>query len=709
MKRLRDLAASLRDLAKRNPFEVSLLLALALLLVPYRTLLGPGVPSGRDLVPYFYPLKSHLVEAVRSGEMPWVDRFRWGGLPLLAWPGAAAFDPGNVLFLLLPTAFAAKAWMLLRVLSGAAGFAVFLRLTGLPALSSAIGALAWGASGITASSASFLGFSSVHAALPWFAAALLHVRSRRDRRSVAALAVATALLVVASVPEPLLAAALLALVLLAGRGDGDAVRERLGASVLWGAAGLLGVILAAPVLGAYFVTGLDSIRGAPGALLPGFATQGALPLERLPDLLADGIVADWTRVSRAEGLPGYPYFPSLTPGRIVWTLALLALVAGRGARLRALVMALLGVLLALGPATPVFGLFLSAVPYASSMRYPEKYAVLFGFGMVWLAAQGAAALEQTLAGKSRVFTFAALALFLVLDRASITARLIPLSPASLLEKRPPVLAALPVSAGEESPPRVFPFAAYRIAGGSGTDDPPGAGVRATRWAFPFSASRFGVASVFERDYDVALPRPQLEWVAFLENAQGGRLVPMALARAAGALGAVVGEPGPTGDSVPTLRPFPDPVPPFRFVNRVIRGGDPRALDDLFLREGVPTGVAFVIGAGPDFVPSPGRILRVSDRPSGLELEVDVAGPESAYLLVCRPLAATRDTVVDGRKVAVDDANSGFSGLVVPKGRHVVRLRPERRWLIIAMVSSVTAFTALMFLGQRRRPGRLPGR
>ncbi|HYN42862.1 MAG TPA: hypothetical protein VE129_13855, partial [Thermoanaerobaculia bacterium] len=191
MKRLRELATQLGELAKRRPFEVSLVLALALLLVPYRTLLGPGIPSGRDLVPYFYPLKTHLVEAIRSGEMPWIDRFRWGGLPLLSWPGAAAFDPGNVLFLLLPTAAAAKVWMLLRVLTGAAGFAVFLRATGVPPLSSALGALAWGASGITASSASFLSTSSAHSVLPWFAAALLHVRARRDPRSVALLACAT--------------------------------------------------------------------------------------------------------------------------------------------------------------------------------------------------------------------------------------------------------------------------------------------------------------------------------------------------------------------------------------------------------------------------------------------------------------------------------------------------------------------------------------
>ncbi|HMM33446.1 MAG TPA: hypothetical protein PKA62_01745 [Thermoanaerobaculia bacterium] len=293
---------SLRDLFERRPFAVALLVALVLLLVPYRALLGPGVPSGRDLLPYFYPLKTHLAEAIRAGEMPWIDRFRQGGLPLLASPGVAAFDPGNVLFVLLPTAAAAKAWMLLRVLTGAAGFAVFLRLSGLPPLSSALGGLTWGAAGITASAASFLSTSSAHAALPWLAAALLRVRSRRDARSLVLLAAATALLVVASVPEPILAAALLAVVLLAGRGPAAGLRERRATLFLWGAGGLLGALLAAPALAALVIAGFESIRGVRGALLPGFAELGSLPASRLAELLADGVVPDWTKTTAAAGM-----------------------------------------------------------------------------------------------------------------------------------------------------------------------------------------------------------------------------------------------------------------------------------------------------------------------------------------------------------------------------------------------------------------------
>jgi uncharacterized membrane protein YfhO len=64
-------------------------------------------------------------------------------------------------------------------------------------------------------------------------------------------------------------------------------------------------------------------------------------------------------------------------------------------------------------------------------------------------------------------------------------------------------------------------------------------------------------------------------------------------------------------------------------------------------------------------------------------------------------------VLDGRGVAVDDANLGFSGLAVPEGRHVVRLRPRRGWLIIAAVISTLALAAVTFLSRRRRPVASP--
>ncbi len=690
---------NLRDLFEERPFAVALLVALVLLLVPYRTLLGPGVPSGRDLLPYFYPLKTHLAEALRVGEMPWIDRYRQGGLPLLAWPGVAAFDPGNVLFVLLPTAVAAKAWMLLRVLTGAAGFAVFLRFSGLPPFSSALGGLAWGAAGITASAASFLSTSSAHAALPWFAAALLRVRAGRDARSVVHLAAATALLIVASVPEPLLAAALLALVLFAGRGPAAGVRERGATLVLWGAGGLLGGLLAAPVLATYVVTGLESIRGVRGALLPGFAEVGSLPPMRLAELLVDGVVADWTRTTVAPGIPRYPYFPSVTPGRVAWTLALLGLIAGRGARLRATTLVALGALLALGPATPLAGWVAKVVPFSGAIRYPEKWLVLFAFGIVWLASLGAAALEKALPAR-RVLVFGLLGLLLAVDRAEMTPRLLPMSDAAILAERPGILAALRLVRGDEPPPRLLTLPGSRVPPGAAPNDPTAGDPDMTEWAIPWTYTRFGVASVFEMDYDAALPRAQLEWAMLLEKAPTGGPLGAALARSAGAVAVVTHGTSPYGRSVPRLLPVASPVPPVRFVSRVAREPGPLAASTRFLRERAPVDTVVLSSPGETLVPSSGRVLRVSDRPDRLEVEVEVEGPAPGYLFVARPLVAARLATVDGRSAAVDDANVGFAGLSIPPGRHVVRLRPSGRWLIIAAVMTALGLLATVALLMR---------
>lgn len=694
---------ALRALCARRPFAVALLSALALLLVPYRTLLGPGVPSGRDLLPYFYPLKTHLVEALLAGEMPWIDRFRQGGLPLLSWPGVAAFDPGNVLFLFLPTAAAAKAWMLLRVLTGAAGFAVFLRVSGLPPLSSALGALAWGASGITASAASFLGFASAHAALPWFAAALARTRARRDRASVALLGLATAFVLLPAVPEPLLAAALLALVLLAGRGPAPGLRERGSTALLWGAGGLLGASLAAPALGTLLVTGLESIRGVRGALLPEFAAQGALPVARLAELFADGIVADWTRTTVASGTPGYPYFPSLTPGRVAWSLALLGLLAGRGARLRASALAAIGILLALGPAAPLAGWLNALLPFGSAVRYAEKWTVLFGFGAVWLAALGAAVLESALTAR-KATVFAILGLLLAADRSAVTTRLVPLSETSLLSERPGVLAGIPPSPGDAPPPRVYSLSPLRLPAGARSVDPRLGGAEAAAWAVPWTGTRFGVASVLEQDYDAALPEAQLGWSLLLETAPPGGALAQALARAAGARGAVIAGRGSGGAPDPRYRPFADAVPPVRFVSRVLREPGPLASSTRFLSERAPVDTAVLSSPGAILEPSPGRVLRVSDRPSRLEIDVDVEGADPGYLLVCRPLVAAREATLDGRPVAVDDANVGFTGLAIPPGRHVVRLRPRTGWLIIPAVLAALSLATTFALLRRRRAG-----
>ncbi|MEE8146863.1 MAG: hypothetical protein V3T24_04610 [Longimicrobiales bacterium] len=99
---------------------------------------------------------------------------------------------------------------------------------------------------------------------------------------------------------------------------------------------------------------------------------------------------------------GGSYFPGLTG----LALAALALALGRGwrdPRARMFVaVALAGGLLALGPATPLYGAFGSVFPPMKALRDPSRFGALVILGVGFLAALGLAALRRGLTGRWRL-------------------------------------------------------------------------------------------------------------------------------------------------------------------------------------------------------------------------------------------------------------------------------------------------------------------
>ena len=69
--------------------------------------------------------------------------------------------------------------------------------------------------------------------------------------------------------------------------------------------------------------------------------------------------------------------------------------------------------------------------------------------------------------------------------------------------------------------------------------------------------------------------------------------------------------------------------------------------------------------------------------------------------------AARRAFLDGRVVAVEEANGGFAIVAVPPGRHLLRLRPEGGWLIIAAVLAALGLAVTVALLVGRKPG-VPG-
>jgi hypothetical protein len=690
-----------------------LLFVVLLAVIPYRDFFSSRVPVGRDLLFYFYPLKAHLAEAVRSGQVPWIDRYRWGGTPLVGAPGAAPFDPGNLLFLLLPLGPAMKTWTLIRLLTSVLGFAFFSRKLGLPAAAAAVAGLIWALGGVSISLAPFPGAFSALSILPWFAAFVLDARRSPTPWSLTRLAVSTALLLVASVPEFVFYGALSALALAFGRPPGERAasafpsRRSLGALLL---AALFGAGLAAPSLLPAFDAASRSARAPGGGMGLQAAAVNPLAPVRLRELALDGLVADWSRAGRAPGVPEYPYLPSITPGRVAWLFILLGLALGGAGRGRAAALAVLGLLLALGTATPVWGFAARTVPFFSSIRYPEKHAILAGFGLAILAALGLKAVAG-LVGPRLLRVLLPLVAFAVLfDREEIARRLSPTEEGSVLTARPALLRSLPAASGDSPRPRLFHWDSYAPVPAFDTRSLSDSNRVAWRSLMPEYQSLFGVAGVFELDYDVSLPLEAFEWTRMLRQAvPAPGPLPARIVKAAGASAIVRSEITPEGRHV-KLGTFEDPVPPWRFASRVVTAENGPQLFTRFLEEGADPGAAYADAPLPGLpvAPSAGRVVSVRDGADALDLGVEVQGPGEGLLMVYRLRWATEEAILDGRRATTEGVGFGFTGLRVPAGRHDVRLRPPTRWvkigLVIAVLSALALGAVVAFDPARRRPG-----
>ncbi len=688
-----------------------LLGAILLAWVPYRAFFGGDVPVARDLLFYFYPLKAHLAEGLLRGELPWVDRFRWGGAPLLGGPSAAPFDPANVLFLALPLGAAMKAWILLHLALLAAGFAAFVRRLGLAAAPAAVAGLLFALAGTTVSVAPFPPTLSALSILPWFAAFVLDAVRAPSARTATKTALAAALLVVASAPEFLFYAAVIALALLAaappGEAGGPPRRGRALGALACAAA--LAAALAAVALLPSAAAAVRSIRGPGGGMSEGAAAIDPLEPARLKEFLADGLVADWTRVFKARGVAGvthYPYLPSLTPGRVAWLLVLLGLARRGPLRLVSVGLVCGGVLLALGGLTPFFHGAVKAVPFLASLRYPERHATLAGFGLATLAALGLARLDAALSVRARRVVLPLLALAILVDREPVARGLSPVEDGSVLTRPPALLAAWPAAPEDAPPSRIFPRDLYAPVPAYDTQDLAASSRTARASLLPAYASLFGAGYVFEKDYDLSLSVEVFEWMRLFERAvRTPSPLPLRIVRAAGAAAILQSERGEDGRYRPRLVRISDAVPPFRFATRLVASDDAPAVFKRLLDDGADAGTAYVDAALPGFpdAPGAGRVLALRDRPSGLTLDIEVAGPGEGFLMLWRLREAVEDATLDGRRTETVPMAFGFAGIRVPPGRHALALRPETRWVKIgALVTVATAAALALAWALRRR-------
>lgn len=369
----------------RLPFAVAAG-AVALLFLP--VVAGAESFFGRDITPFFYPMKEYLSGAVASGRLPLWNPLVAGGEPFFASLQPGVLYPGSVLLPLLPFPHAVDWLIVLHYVFAAAGWILLLRHEGRTPAAATLGALAFVLGGYFVSLGNFVNNLQTMSWAPWlFLAWGLFLRDGTAGRLVAFAAACVAAFLGG---EPQLLGLVLAVVavrslLVPGATEMRAPKQL----AAFAGAGALALLLAGIQLVPFLEFIGESVRTMPLELSYS-ASRSQEPLGLLhllvPPALAAGEHGFTIRHLLSADLP---WLLSLYPGVVVVGFAGLGLVAtGRRERSLWLILAAAGLLLALGRHTPVYRLAFHALEPLRAFRYPEKFALLFAVGLPFLSAAG---------------------------------------------------------------------------------------------------------------------------------------------------------------------------------------------------------------------------------------------------------------------------------------------------------------------------------
>lgn len=366
-----------------------------LLLLAFHGALQGRVFYLRDISQNHYPVRALVTERIRSGALPLWDPYHGGGTPLLANPNAQVLHPITLLFLALPFDVAFVSSIVLQFALLAAGGYLLARALRLAREPAALVAAVLSLSGPAASLASLQNVLSAAAWVPIALWAFLRGLTPGRRWMLAPAALCAAAVVITAEPACCLALVLVGLAL--------AVTEPAPRTGSWGAPGagalvlvlLVGALIAAaqivPARALLGLTerglGFDPAEGLKWSMLPA----------RFPELVVPALFGDPTRLSPVSWWGGflfegrYPFLLSVYLGAIP------VLLAGIGGwqvgpevrRRRALaIVAVLGLLLALGQNGALYRSLFGAFSPVRQVRYPERFVLTVLFAVAILAGYG---------------------------------------------------------------------------------------------------------------------------------------------------------------------------------------------------------------------------------------------------------------------------------------------------------------------------------
>lgn len=386
-----------RELRERVPrslgapsLAAALLLA-GLILTYSRQIFEGLVVAGYDTQTYFYPYWAAGFDALRAARIPLWNPDLFMGAPFLANPQAAVFYLPNWLLLGLSPERAMSVALMLHVGWAAVGTLLLARKAWRLGWAAAVtGAAVFAFGGYFVAQSGHVNQVSAASWLPWLLLALDRGVAG-ERRAWLALPPVTALMFLAGHPQVAYMSQLFGL--LYATTVGSAGREtpwrgRLkGAGLgflLWAAAGAAGLLLAAVQLLPTLELSHYGIR------------SGGLPLHEAASFSLPG------EEFLQAVLPTFTALPSSTEfvahiGLSGIILAVLGATARpRGARTALLLVTLGGtLLLAIGPATPLFAVAHRLVPGFDLFRVPPRWLLLGILAAALLAAQGAESLGRS--------------------------------------------------------------------------------------------------------------------------------------------------------------------------------------------------------------------------------------------------------------------------------------------------------------------------
>ncbi|MDB4929743.1 MAG: Bacterial rane protein YfhO, partial [Myxococcaceae bacterium] len=699
-----------------------------------------------DLLGGELPFRAAIGRALRAGQLPlWEPRI-YSGYPLFA--GGGALDPiGGALFAALPPAAAYDAFLLVMLAVAGFGAARLARVLGATAAGAVLTGLAWAHGGVVVSQWRHLG---VLGTIAWLPLGLSLVEdalgpradgARRDR-ALALFAGLLGLQTLAAFPQSLYAC-LLAYGLWAVVRTLDAqpgARARLAALARFTLACMLGLGLGAVQLLPMAEFGALSSRH--GGLSWEAATHWRLWPPHLLGMLVPypfGDVSDQTYRGRDLFWESHAYL-----GLATVPLALVALAADRRRAVVTLgVVALLGVLFALGPSTPVYRVAFAVLPGLDSFRIPQRFLFVACAALATLAGLGLTRAQRwwsERAAPSRLSAAhlgAAAVALVAIDLGLAEPRQNPLVDAAPWLRPPAVVGAL---AGE-SVGRVYSMDssavhqhAFALARGWSDLAP----YRVARELIQPDANLFwslatpdGYAGLITREMEFSWGAmgPRHDGLARGSYAtQADQLVPAGGFVRYLAMNHVTHVLAPAPVTSQRLDPLPsgswtrlyrvrEPLPLAYFVAGAVAVPDDRAAARLIFSDAFSPRREVLLHAAPAGTatspqPGPASLVAASiTRPSGDALTATVDAPTAGWLVLAESWYPGWTAAVDGRPADLVRANINQKAVAVPAGSHRVSfaLRPRSlaRGAAVSAASLACLAAAALWIARRKRPDQRP--